>query len=71
MSKMNELSISELEDSYAEHIEEQRQELKKQGAEELRAEILKELNVLVGRAWTTHEKHGYQTAIVVVERTTI
>jgi hypothetical protein len=68
---MNELSISELEDSYAEHVDEQRQELKKEGAEELRAEILKELNTLVGKAWTQQEKHGYQTAIVVVERTTI
>jgi hypothetical protein len=71
MSKMNELSISELEDSYAEHVIEQRQELRKEGAEALRAELLKELNVLVSRAWTTHEKHGYQTAIVLVERTLI
>jgi hypothetical protein len=68
---MNELSISELEDSYAEYVIEQRQELRKEGAEALRTEILKELNILVSKAWTTHEKHGYQTAIVVVERTII
>jgi uncharacterized protein YicC (UPF0701 family) len=71
MSKMNEMSMSDMEDRYAEHVEEQRQELRKEGAEELRQDILRELNTLVNKAWTSQEKHGYQTAIVVVERANI
>jgi hypothetical protein len=71
MSKTGEEYMNTIEDKYEEFVEEQRQVLRKEGAEELRQEILTELNALVKRAWTSHEKHGYQTAIVVVERTNI
>lgn len=71
MSKMNQLSIDAQEAAYEEYVEEQRQALRKEGAEELRKDILRELNELVKKAWTNHEKHGYQTAIVVVERANI
>jgi hypothetical protein len=71
MSKMNELSISNLEDGYAEHVEEQRQELRKEGAEELRQDILRELNVLKTKSWTSQEKIAYEAAIIVVERANI
>jgi hypothetical protein len=71
MSKMNELSISDMEDRYAEHVEEQRQELRKEGAEELRQDILRELEALKIKAWTSQEKIAYEAAIIVVGRATI
>jgi hypothetical protein len=71
MSKMNELSISDMEDSYAEHVEEQRQELRKEGAEELRQDILRELNALKTKSWTSQEKIAYEAAIIVVGRANI
>lgn len=71
MSKMNEASIDEQETAYAEHVEEQRQHLRKEGAEELRRDIIRELESLTKRAWTSQEKHGYQTAMVIVERANI
>jgi hypothetical protein len=71
MSKMNELSISDMEDSYAEHVEEQRQELRKEGAEELRKDILRELESLKIKAWTSKERIAYEAAIIVVGRANI
>jgi hypothetical protein len=71
MSKTGEEYMNTIEDKYDEFVEEQRDVLRKEGAEELRQDILRQLNDLVKKAWTSHEKHGYQTAIVVVERTTI
>jgi hypothetical protein len=71
MSKMNELSISDMEDSYAEHVEEQRQELRKEGAEELRQDILRELESLKIKAWTSQERIAYEAAIIVVGRANI
>jgi hypothetical protein len=71
MSKMNELSISNMEDRYAEHVEEQRQELRKEGAEELRQDILRELESLKIKAWTSQEKIAYEAAIIVVGRANI
>lgn len=71
MSKMNELSLEEQETAYAEYVESMNQDLRREGAEELRAELLRELNDLARKAWTPQEKHGYQTAIVVVERASI
>jgi hypothetical protein len=44
-------------------------DLRKEGAEELRQEILQELNELVNKAWSRQERQGYLAAIVVVERT--
>jgi aspartate/tyrosine/aromatic aminotransferase len=46
-------------------------DLRKEGAEELRQEILKELNDLIRRSWSSQERHGYQTAMVIVERTQV
>jgi len=71
MSKTGEEYMNIMEDKYEEFVEEQRQVLRKEGAEELRQDILRELNTLVNKAWTSQEKHGYQTAIVVVERANI
>jgi uncharacterized protein YnzC (UPF0291/DUF896 family) len=71
MSKMNELSISNLEDGYAEHVEEQRQELRKEGAEEFRQDILRELESLKIKSWTSQQKIAYEAAIIVVERANI
>ena len=71
MSKMNELSIDEQENAYAEHVEEQRQELRKEGAEELRQSVLRELEDLKRTSWTSQERIAYNAAIIVVERTNI
>lgn len=71
MSKMNELSISDMEDRYAEHVEGQRQELRKEGAEELRQDILRELESLKIKAWTSQERIAYDAAKIVVERANI
>jgi hypothetical protein len=71
MSKTGEEYMNIMEDKYEEFVEEQRQVLRKEGAEELRQDILRELTTLVSKAWTSQEKHGYQTAIVVVERANI
>lgn len=71
MSKMNELSIDDMENAYEEHIEEQRKELRKDGAEELRQSILHELDALKIKAWTSQERIAYDAAMIVVKRTTI
>jgi len=71
MSRMNEMSIDEQENAYAEHVEEQRQELRKEGAEELRQSILRELNSLKIRAWTSQERIAYDAAMIIVERENI
>jgi hypothetical protein len=68
---MNEMSIDEQENAYAEHVEEQRQELRKEGAEELRQSILRELNSLKIRAWTSQERIAYDAAMIIVERENI
>ena len=71
MSKMNEMSIDEQETAYSEYVEEQRQELRKEGAEELRQTILRELNSLKIKAWTSQERIAYDAAMIIVERETI
>lgn len=70
MSKMNELSIEAQEALYDQYIEDQREELRKEGADELRNEILRELKYQSLRAWDTQTRHGIETAIVVVEQAT-
>lgn len=67
MSKMNELSIAEQEEQYEAYLEFQRNELRAEGAEELRLEILRQLDALERRAWTPDIRHGLRTAIVVAE----
>jgi hypothetical protein len=71
MSRMNEMSIDEQETVYAEYVEEQRQELRKEGAEELRKDILRELDDMKKTAWTAQEKIAYEAAKIVVERANI
>lgn len=68
MGKMNELSLAEQETLYDEYLESQREELRKEGAEELRIEILRELKNQSSRAAVSGVKIGIETAIVVVEQ---
>jgi hypothetical protein len=70
MSKMNALSIDAQESAYEQYIESQREELRQEGAEELRVDILRSLEVLVSKSWTSQEKLAYQTAVLVVEQAT-
>jgi hypothetical protein len=68
---MNELSIEEQETAYAEYVESLNQDLRKEGAEELRQEIIRELDLLIRKSWTQSEKIGYMAAKIVVERAAI
>lgn len=69
MSKMNELSIDH--DAYEAYVESERMELRREGAEELRIELLRELDVQVRKAWTQDAKLAFEAAKIVVERATI
>lgn len=71
MSKMNELSIEDNMAAYEDYIESERQELRKEGAEELRKDILRELESYANRAWTSEIKQGLLTAAVIVEQASI
>lgn len=71
MSKMNELSLEEQYAAYEQYIEEQRQELRREGAEELRAEILREIEAQLPKMWDPNGKHGLNTAKVIVTRAQI
>ena len=68
MSKMNQLSIEEQEAAYDSYVEEQRQELRKEGAEELRKDILRQIDEEMRRLWDPQQKFGMQVAKIVVER---
>jgi hypothetical protein len=67
MSSTNELSRDEQETLYEEYLEDQRNGLRLEGADALKAEILRQLSELERRAWTTEIRQGIRTAIVVVE----
>ena len=69
MSKMNELSIDH--DAYEAYVESERMDLRREGAEELRIEVLRELDVQVRKAWTQDAKLAFEAAKIVVERATI
>lgn len=72
MSSMKELWEEQRhEAAIDEYIESEKQDLRKEGAEEMRIEILRALQEYVGRAWTPEIKHGLQTAIVIVEQANI
>ncbi len=58
---------SEQEALYEEYLEDERNGYRREGAEELRIEILRQLSELERRAWTTEIRQGIRTAIVVVE----
>lgn len=68
MSKMNELYLAEQEEYYDQMIEDQREELRKEGAEELRIEITRMLDAVLKRAWTKEVEQGIRTALVIVEQ---
>ncbi len=68
MSNPDELSMTtDFEKDYEAYLEFQRNELRTEGAEELRVDILRKLDELERRAWTPEIKHGIRTAIVAVE----
>lgn len=71
MSKMNMLSIEEQEQAYDEYLEFQRQELRKEGAEELRKAILADIEYEMRRLWDPQQKFGMQVAKVVIESANI
>lgn len=71
MSKMNELSIAEQESAYEEYVEEQRQELRREGAEEMRIEILRAINEERRRMWDKQQQFGLDVAKVIVEGASI
>lgn len=71
MSKMNELSIEQQEASYELFIEAQRDELRREGAEEMRIEIVRELDVQIRKAWTKDAKLALEAAKIIVERATV
>jgi len=69
MSKMNELSIDH--EAYERYVESMNMELRREGAEELRVEILRALDVEARKAWTQQEKFAYNVAKIVIEQATI
>jgi hypothetical protein len=69
MSKMNELSIDY--DAYEDYVESERMELRLEGAEEMRKEIIRALEQRIAKAWTSDEKLALQTAVVIAEQATI
>jgi len=72
MSKMKELWEEQRHEADIDsHIEFEKQELRKEGAEELRQDITRELKALVSKAWTEPEKMALMAAIIVTERASI
>jgi hypothetical protein len=71
MSKMNELSIEEQEEHYAEYVESLNQEFRKEGAEELRTSILRELQLSLSMATDDGVKYGLTIAINYVMQANI
>lgn len=69
MSKMNELSIDH--DAYEAYVESERMNLRREGAEEMRIEILRELDVQIRKAWTNDGKLAFQAAKIIVERASV
>lgn len=69
MSKMNELSIDH--DAYEAYVESERMELRLEGAEELRIDIIRELDTQILKAWTNDAKLALQAAKIIVERASI
>ena len=69
MSKMNELSIDH--DAYEQYVEAGNNELRREGAEELRIEILRALDVEERKAWTSQERFAYNVAKIIVEQASI
>lgn len=69
MSKMSELSLDY--DAYEAYVESERMDLRLEGAEELRIEVLRELDQQINKASTQETKLALETAKLVVERATI
>lgn len=71
MSKMNELSLEEQEQAYEAYVEAQRQDLRLEGAEELRQDILREIDKEMRRLWDPQQKFGMGVAKIIIERASI
>lgn len=71
MSKMNELSLEQQEASYEMFIESQRDDLRSEGAEEMRIEILRAIDAEMLKVWDSQQKFGLQVAKVLVEQAAI
>lgn len=71
MSKMSQEYDDAQHEAYSEYVEAQRQELRKEGAEEMRKEILRLIDAEFIRAWTAETRHGMMTAKVLAERANI
>lgn len=67
---MNQLSLAEEEAVYELYLEDQREALRKEGAEELRIEILRKLREQHKRVWSKPLQIGIETAILITERAT-
>lgn len=66
MSKMNELSIDH--DAYEAYVESERMDLRREGAEEMRIEILRAIDAEMVKVWDKQQKFGLQVAKVLVEQ---
>lgn len=71
MTNNQDLSIEEQEALYDQYLEDQNNAFRREGAEELRTDILRQLGELERRAWTKEIQQGIRTAIVVVESASI
>jgi hypothetical protein len=69
MSKMNELSIDH--DAYEAYVESERMELRREGAEEMRIELLRSIDAEMLKVWDKQQKFGLQVAKVLVEQASI
>jgi hypothetical protein len=71
MSKTKEWLMSTIEQDYEKFVEEEKNVLRKEGAEEMRIEITRELKNQMHKAVTSQEKFGLQVALVVVTQASI
>jgi len=63
--------MSTIEQDYEKFVEEEKNVLRKEGAEEMRIEITRELKNQMHKAVTSQEKFGLQVALVVVTQASI
>jgi hypothetical protein len=68
MGMMKNIALEQQEALYEEFLESQREDLRKEGAEELRIEILRVLQQESKKTWSKQIQLGIETAIVVVEQ---
>lgn len=71
MSNSKEDYMAQVEADYDLYVESQKQELRKEGAEELRIDILRQIESEMYRLWDPQSKFGMQVAKVIIERASI